>query len=657
MASNDQTELNKAEKSVIEQESDSEFEEENEDWDDWGEDDDNDGGENDKPFMCLFLDSQFSSCSELWEHCRLAHKFDFDGIRKELGLDFYGSFKLINYVRSQVAENRCWSCGLACQSHQDIQNHLHETVNLKEIKPLWDDDKYLKPFMQDDPLLYSFNEDEEGEDNHMTLDDQEELMRDLSNIDGMCIEDTDMLEKSAHGYGENGAKEAASTSSSHENMGNSSKMEMVNGDSEERVGSSDGKPSDKHSKASIMNLVDKDIKKANANYFGAYSSFGIHREMISDKVRMDAYSQAILKNPSLMTGAVVMDVGCGTGILSFSSEVALAFEMLVNLASGTRIVGLNPVSRASRVIAVEASEKMASVATQIAKENGLWRCTEGNNQYTGVMEVVQGMVEEIDKSIQIKPHSVDVLLSEWMGYCLLYETMLSSVLFARDKWLKPGGAILPDTASIYAAGFGSGGTSLPFWEEVYGFNMSCVGKELVQDAAKFPIVDVVDEKDLVTDAVLLQAFDLATMKPDEVDFTASIELEPKSICLANNSTELTSKTTWCYGVVLWFDTGFTPRFCKETPSVLSTSPYTPKTHWSQTIFTFLEPIAMAPGKPYVDKSAAVGTDACPASRIHLRISIARAVEHHRSIDISIETSGVDLDGRKRCWPVQIFNLS
>lgn len=635
MASNDQTELNKAEKSVIEQESDSEFEEENEDWDDWGEDDDNDGGENDKPFMCLFLDSQFSSCSELFEHCRLAHKFDFDGIRKELGLDFYGSFKLINYVRSQVAENRCWSCGLACQSHQDIQNHVHETVKLKDIKPLWDDDKYLKPFMQDDPLLYSFNEDEEGEDNHMTLDDQEELMRDLRNIDEMCIEDTDTLEKSAHGYGVNGAKEVASTSSSHENVGNSSKMEMVNGDSEERVGSSDGKPSDKHSKVSLMNLVDKDIKKANANYFGAYSSFGIHREMISDKVRMDAYSQAILKNPSLMTGAVVMDVGCGTGILSlFAAKTG-----------------------ASRVIAVEASEKMASVATQIAKENGLWRCTEGNNQYTGVMEVVQGMVEEIDKSIQIKPHSVDVLLSEWMGYCLLYETMLSSVLFARDKWLKPGGAILPDTASIYAAGFGKGGTSLPFWEEVYGFNMSCVGKELVQDAAKFPIVDVVDEKDLVTDAVLLQTFDLATMKPDEVDFTASIELEPKSICLANNSTELTSKTTWCYGVVLWFDTGFTPRFCKETPSVLSTSPYTPKTHWSQTIFTFLEPIAMAPGKPYVDKSAAVGTDACPASRIHLRISIARAVEHHRSIDISIETSGVDLDGRKRCWPVQIFNLS
>ena len=43
--------------------------------------------------------------------------------------------------------------------------------------------------------------------------------------------------------------------------------------------------------------------------------------------------------------------------------------------------------------------------------------------------------------------------------------------------------------------------------------MSCVGKELVQDAAKFPIVDVVDEKDLVTDAVLLQVIYIFYISP------------------------------------------------------------------------------------------------------------------------------------------------
>lgn len=33
------------------------------------------------------------------------------------------------------------------------------------------------------------------------------------------------------------------------------------------------------------------------------------------QVRTDAYREAILNNPSLMRDAVVMDVGCGTGIL------------------------------------------------------------------------------------------------------------------------------------------------------------------------------------------------------------------------------------------------------------------------------------------------------------------------------------------------------
>lgn len=58
------------------------------------------------------------------------------------------------------------------------------------------------------------------------------------------------------------------------------------------------------------------------------------------------------------------------------------------------------------------------------------------------------MVEDLVESGQIQPHSVDVLLSEWMGYCLLYESMLSSVLIARDHWLIPGGAMLPDTATM-----------------------------------------------------------------------------------------------------------------------------------------------------------------------------------------------------------------
>lgn len=56
----------------------------------------------------------------------------------------------------------------------------------------------------------------------------------------------------------------------------------------------------------------------------------------------------------------------------------------------------------------------------------------------------------------------------------------------------------------FVAGFGRGGTSLPFWENVLGFDMSSVGNELVKDASQFPIVDVVNESDIVTSTATLQ---------------------------------------------------------------------------------------------------------------------------------------------------------
>ncbi|ESR45657.1 hypothetical protein CICLE_v100006501mg, partial [Citrus x clementina] len=499
MGSNNKPETEETRKRIEENHEEEEEEEETEqDWGDWSEDD----GGLESGFLCLFCDAGYSSCDTLFEHCRLSHCFDFHSVKTELRLDFYGSFKLINYIRSQVAENRCWICGLTCQSNQDLQNHLHEAYNLKETKLRWDKEKYLKPFMLDDKLLYSFGEDEVDEE-----DNDAELMRDVMNFENISVDDGSSKEKSATNNctaDEIGKVAAVSTLNGHPNMENSSEKMIVNGfDSREHIGAFDSKLEDKDSRVSLLKLSAKDIKKVNESYFGSYSSFGIHREMISDKVRTDSYRQAILENPSLMKGAVVMDIGCGTGILSLFAAQA----------------------GASRVIAVEASEKMAAVATQIAKDNDFWwdrPQSEGNINNAGKMEVVQGMVEELGESMQIQPHSVDVLVSEWMGYCLLYESMLSSVLFARDQWLKPGGAILPDTATMFVAGFGRGGTSLPFWENVYGFTMSCVGREVVQDAAGIPIVDVVDDHDLVTDSVVLQTFDLATMKHDEVDFTHSV---------------------------------------------------------------------------------------------------------------------------------------
>ncbi len=70
---------------------------------------------------------------------------------------------------------------------------------------------------------------------------------------------------------------------------------------------------------------------------------------------------------------------------------------------------------------------------------------------------------------------MDIIISEWMGYFLLYESMLDTVLYCRDKWLKPGGLILPDKATMYVCGIEDGAyreEKISYWDNVYGFDFS-----------------------------------------------------------------------------------------------------------------------------------------------------------------------------------------
>lgn len=48
-----------------------------------------------------------------------------------------------------------------------------------------------------------------------------------------------------------------------------------------------------------------------------------------------------------------------------------------------------------------------------------------------VITIIEGKVEEVELPVE----KVDIIISEWMGYFLFYESMLDTVIFARDKWL------------------------------------------------------------------------------------------------------------------------------------------------------------------------------------------------------------------------------
>lgn len=51
-----------------------------------------------------------------------------------------------------------------------------------------------------------------------------------------------------------------------------------------------------------------------------------------------------------------------------------------------------------------------------------------------VIHLVKGKLEEVDLGLA-PGEKVDIIISEWMGYFLLYESMLDTVLLARDKYL------------------------------------------------------------------------------------------------------------------------------------------------------------------------------------------------------------------------------
>ena len=107
----------------------------------------------------------------------------------------------------------------------------------------------------------------------------------------------------------------------------------------------------------------------------------------------------------------------------------------------------------------------------------------------------------------------------------------------------------------------------------------------------------------------------------------------------------------CHALVLWFDTEFSARFCKEQPVVLSTSPHTTQTHWAQTILTLRQPIALQ--APAAAQSAAAGAgravppagDGQPeaAAALRGRISFGRS-DKHRCLDISLECQAFSAHG-------------
>jgi len=265
-------------------------------------------------------------------------------------------------------------------------------------------------------------------------------------------------------------------------------------------------------------------------YFDSYAHFGIHEEMLKDEVRTMTYRNSMYNNKHLFKDKIVLDVGCGTGILS----------MFAKKSGAKHVYGID----------------MSSIidhAKEIVKANGF------ENDIT----LIKGKVEEVTLPVE----KVDIIISEWMGYCLLYESMLDTVIWARDKWLVEGGLMFPDKASLYICAIEDKeykDEKINWWDSVYGFDMSAIRDVALSE----PLVDVVEPKQVNTDSCLVKEFDLNTVTVEQLAFSAPWEIHAR-------------RNDYIHAFVTYFTVEFSP--CHKRTG-FSTGPECRYTHWKQTVF-------------------------------------------------------------------------
>lgn len=259
----------------------------------------------------------------------------------------------------------------------------------------------------------------------------------------------------------------------------------------------------------------------------SYNDLDVHRLMVGDRVRTLSFERSI--RSTVQKGDVVLDVGAGSGILS-----------LIAAQAG-----------AARVYAVERAPEAARLARRLIAENGFG-------------DVIQVLPMDME-NVRI-PEQVDVLISEWLGVYGVDENMLAPVLLARDRCLKPGGAMIPAVVTAFLAPVQhpAAEQALEFRQRPYGLDLSALAPYSPHEAVWLKEPVPVDA--LRAEPAPLWVSDCASMPAEEAHSPYAAELSFRLTGAGVN------------GFAAWFEA--------RMPGIdpLSNAPGTPAMHWGQFLF-------------------------------------------------------------------------
>lgn len=270
-----------------------------------------------------------------------------------------------------------------------------------------------------------------------------------------------------------------------------------------------------------------------------YNELGVHRGMLRDRIRNEAYRQALAQ--VVQSGQVVLDMGAGTGILSIFAVQA-----------GAR-----------KAYAVERTA-IAAVTKRIVASNRL----------EDRIEILQANLEDV-----VLPEKVDVIISEWMGSLGVDENMLAPLVMARDRWLKPGGTIVPArvTAMLAPASVLDLDEGQTHWRSCpHGVDLSVIATMTANET--FVTQADLIAADLLAPPQVLWTHDAYTCSLEEADrpFTAKLAF-------------VTTTAGRLSGFVAWFNA----EMCEGI--ALTNAIGAPGTHWGRLLFPLATAVEVAAG--------------------------------------------------------------